>query len=325
MSKKYINARPLVKCLICGNEFKARKDRPNICCSLKCSVVYRNTIKHDELLKNKKVIIKPIKIKNPLICKKCGKVHLKYKFCEFSKCINCGHEYQPFKYVKNKSRFCSTKCYIEFVKKNGPLNNKKVSTKITTNCIYCGKSFAYDRYRKNVQFCSTECHYNYNNEFIKCRTCGKIFKSPKHRNKIYCSIECANKGVGKRKSKFAKNVNSFLINNFIDVECEKYLNDDNKRYSLDFCIGNVAIECYGDYWHCNPKVYDEKYYNSKVGKTASEIWEYDKNREIYIISKGYCVIIIWETEWFKNKKYRDGKTLEILNAVCKSKVINKNI
>ena len=42
-----------------------------------------------------------------------------------------------------------------------------------------------------------------------------------------------------------------------------------------------------NYWHCNPNKYDPNYYNSKVTKTAKEIWKYDEDRVNYIISKGF--------------------------------------
>jgi G:T-mismatch repair DNA endonuclease (very short patch repair protein) len=61
-----------------------------------------------------------------------------------------------------------------------------------------------------------------------------------------------------------------------------------------------------------------------VTKTAKEIWKYDEDRVNYIISKGYCVIIIWEIDWFKNKEYRENKKQEILNAICENKIIKKN-
>lgn len=63
----------------------------------------------------------------------------------------------------------------------------------------------------------------------------------------------------------------------------------------------LLIEYNGDYWHCNPKKYDENYFNKKKNKTAKEIWEYD-NKKLYISKKlGYACEVIWESDYKKNK------------------------
>lgn len=63
----------------------------------------------------------------------------------------------------------------------------------------------------------------------------------------------------------------------------------------------LLIEYNGDYWHCNPKKYNENYFNKKKNKTAKEIWEYD-NKKLYISKKlGYACEVIWESDYKKNK------------------------
>lgn len=54
------------------------------------------------------------------------------------------------------------------------------------------------------------------------------------------------------------------------------------------------IEFYGDYWHANPK----KFKADDVIKTklASEIWINDAARINLLISAGYTVLVIWESE-----------------------------
>ena len=52
---------------------------------------------------------------------------------------------------------------------------------------------------------------------------------------------------------------------------------------------NLIIEYFGDYWHCNPKKYNENYFNQKKNKYAKEIWEYDSNKidliKIFLIKR----------------------------------------
>lgn len=56
------------------------------------------------------------------------------------------------------------------------------------------------------------------------------------------------------------------------------------------------LEYNGDYWHCNPKKYKPNYYHQVKGKTAKELWEYDKNKIDLIKSYGYNLEIVWESE-----------------------------
>jgi hypothetical protein len=59
---------------------------------------------------------------------------------------------------------------------------------------------------------------------------------------------------------------------------------------------NLIIEYNGDYWHCNPKKYDENFFNKSKNKTAKEIWEYDKNKIDLIRGYGYNLEIVWESD-----------------------------
>jgi len=73
------------------------------------------------------------------------------------------------------------------------------------------------------------------------------------------------------------------------------------KYICDIYIKelNLIIEFNGDYWHCNPKKYDENYFHPHKKKTAKEIWEEDKLRVDNIKSYGYYLVIIWECDFEK--------------------------
>lgn len=106
-----------------------------------------------------------------------------------------------------------------------------------------------------------------------------------------------------RHSKFSIEVGNFL-SMFGKWESEVRL--DGTRYSIDFVNKDkmIAIECQGDYWHCNPKKYRSDYFNSRSGLYAREIWTKDMNRMNKIKSAGYRSLFLYESEW-KNlyKKY----------------------
>lgn len=70
---------------------------------------------------------------------------------------------------------------------------------------------------------------------------------------------------------------------------------ENKTYLFDGKYKNILIEFNGDYWHCNPTLYNESYYHTIQNKTAKEIWEYD-DFKCNIVGKDYKKFIIWENE-----------------------------
>ena len=70
------------------------------------------------------------------------------------------------------------------------------------------------------------------------------------------------------------------------------------RYNVDFIDKqtNQIIEVYGDYWHCNPKIYNDDYYHPYYKITAKERRKLDETRINYLTSLGYDVKIVWESE-----------------------------
>lgn len=69
------------------------------------------------------------------------------------------------------------------------------------------------------------------------------------------------------------------------------------KYSVDFLVNDkYIIECYGDFWHCNPQKYAPDYFNKGKKKTAREIWNRDKERRAYFETLGYKFIHLWESD-----------------------------
>lgn len=91
-----------------------------------------------------------------------------------------------------------------------------------------------------------------------------------------------------------------------ELESNKFID----YYYVDMIVGNKIIEFFGDYWHCNPHKYSKDYINTSIGKTANEIWKSDMIRINSLKSKGYGVLIVWESEWIKDQS-------KILNKVRK--------
>lgn len=85
-----------------------------------------------------------------------------------------------------------------------------------------------------------------------------------------------------------------------------------KQYIYDISLYNKIIEYNGDYWHCNPTKYNKDYYHKRIHKSAEEIWERDRIKKNYAISKGYIVLTIWENDYKKDKQGTIEKCLNFL-------------
>jgi very-short-patch-repair endonuclease len=69
------------------------------------------------------------------------------------------------------------------------------------------------------------------------------------------------------------------------------------KYKVDFLLpNNKVIECYGDYWHCNPQRYSSTYQHRVHKMSAEAVWARDNKRVNALQSLGYQVLILWENE-----------------------------
>lgn len=68
------------------------------------------------------------------------------------------------------------------------------------------------------------------------------------------------------------------------------------RFIIDFWIPNknVCVECYGDYWHCNPHIYN------KANKYQQKNVERDIKKLEMLRSKNYRMLILWEYDIVHN-------------------------
>jgi len=102
-----------------------------------------------------------------------------------------------------------------------------------------------------------------------------------------------------KKSQFIKSLLDTIGVNYIEEY--KYDNIKHRNGSLDFYLPdyNIIIEFYGDYWHCNPNIYEHDYYHKILKLYAYEIWERDSNRINFIFKTTFnstvTILIIWES------------------------------
>ncbi len=87
---------------------------------------------------------------------------------------------------------------------------------------------------------------------------------------------------------------------------------------LDYMLGSKVIEFNGDYWHANPLV--EKYAEDNAviklpggkQKTAGDIRQNDADRQQELEEIGYEILVIWESDYRRNKQQVIAKCLEFL-------------
>lgn len=99
-------------------------------------------------------------------------------------------------------------------------------------------------------------------------------------------------------SKLEKNIFNYIkknINNLVEsnIEIGQYIVDIFDKRS------KKIVEVYGDFWHANPRFYNEnKIINETIhNMTAGEKWQFDLDRENYLRSNGYDILIVWEYDW----------------------------
>ena len=64
---------------------------------------------------------------------------------------------------------------------------------------------------------------------------------------------------------------------------------------------NTIYEFFGDYWHCNPDLYKDDYFNEIKLKTAKQIREEDSLRFKIFRELGYNIKFVWENDYKKKK------------------------
>jgi len=105
-------------------------------------------------------------------------------------------------------------------------------------------------------------------------------------------------------SKLQNTIFNELIKFFPSIKPNRniWISEIKKCYNCDIVFKEKMkiIEIFGDYWHCNPKIFKENYFHKQTNKTANEIWQYDNQKIERLENKGWQVLILWECDIRKN-------------------------
>lgn len=88
-----------------------------------------------------------------------------------------------------------------------------------------------------------------------------------------------------------------------------------KGYVYDIHCNNNIIEYNGDFWHMNPKTYNESDINAVSKISGKDKWEYDRNKNEYAESAGYRILVVWERDYKKDKCKVIQECLDFLKGV----------
>lgn len=95
------------------------------------------------------------------------------------------------------------------------------------------------------------------------------------------------------------------LNINIRIEFKIKKDKEPRYYAYDIILDNTnkIIEVNGDYWHGNPELYkpsDILLKGSSREITVKEKHKFDKKKNMFAISKGYSVLILWEKDIKEN-------------------------
>ena len=74
------------------------------------------------------------------------------------------------------------------------------------------------------------------------------------------------------------------------------------------------IEFHGDYWHCNPKKYNESFIHAHSQHTAKEIWQEDFLKTKVAIDRGFSVKIVWWSDYEESPEQTINEVKKWLNS-----------
>ena len=248
----------------------------------------------DEMNKNVDDIIRAIQFL------KIGNKEFIYRYhCEY-----CGKEgfVNPQKYFLNKYFYCSRECYWRDKPSKAPKGEDCFNyNQVIVNCSNCNKEFSViksrtertNRFGETNIFCSSKCYW----EFISKSYCGDRHVHFKHtddsKERMRIAVASRLNSMDRLDTEIQLTTNAILQELNIKYQREyaiEFYSIDN--YLLDY---NLMIEVQGDYWHCNPLIFNADKY--LMNQKQYEGIHRDKLKHSYI--KNHCnveILYLWETD-----------------------------
>ena len=121
-----------------------------------------------------------------------------------------------------------------------------------------------------------------------------IQRASDHRSGCGCK-HCANSNKSKMEQKWLDGYNIPQNNRNVKIKIK------DKTFVVDGYDAktNTIYEFWGDYWHGNPKKYNQSNINKSNKKTFGELYEETLKKIDTIKNAGYNIVDIWEYEWIR--------------------------
>lgn len=99
----------------------------------------------------------------------------------------------------------------------------------------------------------------------------------------------------------------------VNWEYEKVFHIESNTYVPDFYLPDydIIIECYGDFWHANPRYMKSNDTTHKY-VMASSVWERDERRIKELLTKVSNVLILWETDILDDSQKCKQQIIEMI-------------
>lgn len=257
--------------------------------------------------------------------------------CEDYKCKNCGNNVIYDKKHKRYPKFCSKECRKNYTINHNPhycvicgelaKYNRKLGCWNKTcgleECVKKALSIGQEKGVENrvkLNISKEELYEIFINQNKTRKEVAKYFNCSEANIKKMCRIYNIVKNQKNAlkntfKTKLEKYGDPYYTNNDIISKKEtEWLdsisipNDDKHRqvvlngYRVDGFKDNIIYEFLGDYWHGNPCLFELNEFNKHNGKTMKELYEETFKRFDMLLSLGYKIIYIWESDYNKGKE-----------------------
>lgn len=202
-------------------------------------------------------------------------------------CLHCGEMFTP---ASGDAKFCSVKC--------GAIANQILST-VTLRCQECDAEFSRKKSRVTAQtkYCSQKClsaSRRFPERTITCVHCGTTFTTRKTHVRTFCSHRCQRLSRLKQAKVVHSEFEKRVVDYVSELGYEVIRQHKVGRYRIDAFLPelNVALECNGDYFHCNPRLYPDGPSDPIQVNNVKR----DERRAPILESLGYRLIQIWESD-----------------------------
>ena len=187
---------------------------------------------------------------------------------------------------------------------------------LSTTKEFIKKASAIHKYK--FEYTKVKYINNSTNITIICKLHGDFLQKPHNHLAGDGCIKCSYNRFSKPQIQWLD-----LLSKLNDIQIQHAMNDGEfkipttKYYADGYCKEtNTIFEYHGDYWHGNPKKFDQDSINKTCNITHGELHEKTLKKEQIIKDLGYNLITMWESDW-KNI----NKSIKILQKKYKMKNI----